>query len=262
MINDHLRSKNEDSFVLTLTWPPATTLRTGRPKSRATAYRPVWEVPCRLGETRKTREKTRHPISNKWRPWPPQLLEIELCALPTWWFWRGGCTRSHSEHGRETPQRRWYFDLSHGRVGRCQVCKSQNSIGFCKRKNRISPRRRLRRPKSRNSRQRPDKNGPPLKAAICCFTNKACPGKSPENKGQSDGILAWPKTRYGRQRRRTTGAGWSSPVARQAHNLKAAGSNPAPATKITLQDQQIKPPSGGFSILYNCLSGCSKNYQS
>ncbi|MGO4139332.1 hypothetical protein ACEQ6A_33050, partial [Rhizobium brockwellii] len=25
--------------------------------------------------------------------------------------------------------------------------------------------------------------------------------------------------------------GWSSPVARQAHNLKAAGSNPAPATK-------------------------------
>jgi hypothetical protein len=29
------------------------------------------------------------------------------------------------------------------------------------------------------------------------------------------------------------GAGWSSPVARQAHNLKAAGSNPAPATKST-----------------------------
>ena len=32
-----------------------------------------------------------------------------------------------------------------------------------------------------------------------------------------------------------TNAGWSSPVARQAHNLKAAGSNPAPATnKINL----------------------------
>ena len=27
------------------------------------------------------------------------------------------------------------------------------------------------------------------------------------------------------------GAGWSSPVARQAHNLKVAGSNPVPATK-------------------------------
>jgi hypothetical protein len=26
-------------------------------------------------------------------------------------------------------------------------------------------------------------------------------------------------------------AGWSSPVARQAHNLKATGSNPVPATK-------------------------------
>ena len=25
-------------------------------------------------------------------------------------------------------------------------------------------------------------------------------------------------------------AGWSSPVAREAHNLKVAGSNPAPAT--------------------------------
>ena len=30
----------------------------------------------------------------------------------------------------------------------------------------------------------------------------------------------------------TVGAGWSSPVARQAHNLKVAGSNPAPATKF------------------------------
>ena len=29
---------------------------------------------------------------------------------------------------------------------------------------------------------------------------------------------------------RTTVAGWSSPVARQAHNLKVVGSNPAPAT--------------------------------
>ena len=29
---------------------------------------------------------------------------------------------------------------------------------------------------------------------------------------------------------RRTGAGWSSPVARQAHNLKVTGSNPVPAT--------------------------------
>jgi hypothetical protein len=30
-------------------------------------------------------------------------------------------------------------------------------------------------------------------------------------------------------------AGWSSPVARQAHNLKAAGSNPAPATNFEMK---------------------------
>jgi hypothetical protein len=31
------------------------------------------------------------------------------------------------------------------------------------------------------------------------------------------------------------GAGWSSPVARQAHNLKVVGSNPTPATKTSFQ---------------------------
>ena len=37
--------------------------------------------------------------------------------------------------------------------------------------------------------------------------------------------------RYFASRQKPGNAGWSSPVARQAHNLKAAGSNPAPATK-------------------------------
>ena len=50
------------------------------------------------------------------------------CASLTWWLWRGGCTRSHSEHGRETPQRLWYFVLRRGRVGRCQVCQAQQQI--------------------------------------------------------------------------------------------------------------------------------------
>ena len=40
-------------------------------------------------------------------------------------------------------------------------------------------------------------------------------------------------------------AGWSSPVARQAHNLKVAGSNPAPATKKTPSAQAV----GGVSRL-------------
>ena len=39
-------------------------------------------------------------------------------------------------------------------------------------------------------------------------------------------------------------AGWSSPVARQAHNLKVVGSNPAPATS-----KIIKPSYEGFMIL-------------
>jgi hypothetical protein len=37
-----------------------------------------------------------------------------------------------------------------------------------------------------------------------------------------------------RHRNYSENAGWSSLVARQAHNLKAAGSNPAPATKFLL----------------------------
>ena len=32
----------------------------------------------------------------------------------------------------------------------------------------------------------------------------------------------------------SVGAGWSSPVARQAHNLKVVGSNPTPATKVII----------------------------
>ena len=85
----------------------------------------------------------------------------------TWWLWRGACTRSHPELGREIPQRPWYCVSRHGRVGRRQVFQS-----------------------------------------------------TPLHLGLNPRIPA------------TTGAGWSSPVARQAHNLKAAGSNPAPATSI------------------------------
>ena len=40
-----------------------------------------------------------------------------------------------------------------------------------------------------------------------------------------------------------SGAGWSSPVARQAHNLKVAGSNPAPAT---IYYDKARHQHGGF----------------
>ena len=47
------------------------------------------------------------------------------------------------------------------------------------------------------------------------------------------------------------GAGWSSPVARQAHNLKVTGSNPVPATKSLSTTRPIGKPGSlaraGFS---------------
>jgi hypothetical protein len=36
-------------------------------------------------------------------------------------------------------------------------------------------------------------------------------------------------------------AGWSSPVARQAHNLKVVGSNPTPATNLQPNLQPMAP---------------------
>ena len=45
-----------------------------------------------------------------------------------------------------------------------------------------------------------------------------------------------------------TDAGWSSPVARQAHNLKVVGSNPTPATRFIEQDERTSPPLAGFSV--------------
>ena len=56
--------------------------------------------------------------------------------------------------------------------------------------------------------------------------------------------------RCDRRRLRTKyhGAGWSSPVARQAHNLKVTGSNPVPATNITAKSShQAKSLVGSFA---------------
>jgi hypothetical protein len=55
-------------------------------------------------------------------------------------------------------------------------------------------------------------------------------------------------------------AGWSSPVARQAHNLKVIGSNPIPATKIVrynkhLYDTPEAPPASGVFV----SDWCPKN---
>ena len=120
------------------------------------------------------------------------FLILKTCVLPTWWLLRGGCTRSHSEHGRETPLRQWYFVLRHGRVGRCQVCQThvlQNILSSQLKLEGRSP--------------RPIVVGAEITQRPGCISSVTA----------------------------KVDAGWSSPVARQAHNLKVAGSNPAPATK-------------------------------
>lgn len=63
------------------------------------------------------------------RGWHKYSFSI-TCVLPTWWLWRSGCTRSHSELGRETLQRQWYFVSRRGRVGRCQVCQTHVELLF------------------------------------------------------------------------------------------------------------------------------------
>ena len=42
------------------------------------------------------------------------------------------------------------------------------------------------------------------------------------------------------------GAGWSSPVARQAHNLKVTGSNPVPATKTVSESKGLSKQAKAF----------------
>jgi hypothetical protein len=109
-------------------------LRCGRPAKRlATALWPVW-VPQALGGSGKvqtTCSKTKNEVRLN------QLLKC--CASLTWWSLRGGRTRSHSEHGRETPLRQWYSVSRRGRVGRCQVCKTQHIFSIHETKRPLKP---------------------------------------------------------------------------------------------------------------------------
>ena len=63
--------------------------------------------------------------------------------LLAWWLLREAPTRTHSELGRETSQRRWYFVLRHGRVGRRQA--NQNRISSSHDGNAFNARRASRR---------------------------------------------------------------------------------------------------------------------
>jgi hypothetical protein len=74
---------------------------------------------------------------------------------------------------------------------------------------------------------------------------------------RSSTIRQWPNRRPPPKRHYTVTAGWSSPVARQAHNLKVTGSNPVPATKISSVYSDVPaafgvPARGGFFVSDPC----------
>ena len=64
---------------------------------------------------------------------------------------------------------------------------------------------------------------------------------------------------YSLCRHRHTDAGWSSPVAREAHNLEVVGSNPAPATWLFCEFFRFSPipqhTAGVFSLVLTAISG-------
>ena len=150
---------------------------------------------------------------------------------------QGDQTRSHPELGRQTPQPRWYYASRPGRVGRCQASQADQTS-----------RRRF-------TARRVPRNRPPVRRAADKEQPKSLfhKGRTARPRSSPNGSTnPLPITRHRMigtagpgANARTDDAGWSSPVARQAHNLKAAGSNPAPATKIKSTYKQNSPPLAG-----------------
>ena len=128
----------------------------------------------------------------------------------TWWLWRGEPTRSHLELGREDPQRRWYCVLRRGRVGRCQVFQARG----CDHPTAYKPTQTSQHLQSY----------PP--AVLLTQIASADPAARTPQTPQGNNTPA----HKSRRAKLKFIAGWSSPVARRAHNPKVAGSNPAPAT--------------------------------
>ena len=230
-------------------------LRTGR----ATGRDDLWSVWMPRSKSSKATKQIGHrktcKLNRVRRMSSLQLLENNVCCcvLPTWWLLRGGCTRSHSEHGRETPQRQWYSVLRRGRVGRCQVCKTQRiTINIFSEQKQTSAQPIQRAASAAFTRFRPHEikanahRVPRLRQILKdLLRNGHVPHRT------NNGILPSAKTRPKTQTQRVCfvaqvprtcagNAGWSSPVARQAHNLKAAGSNPAPATNETCKFSHSK----------------------
>ena len=132
------------------------------------------------------------------------------CASPAWWPWQGDQTRSHSELGRQTPQRPWYC------VPKTRESRSPPGPQSTDRSGTRDP-----------DRKPPSATKNPIPKPTSHRHTRPFSSPKPQQRHRETPGRPAPA---GRLRHPT--AGWSSPVARQAHNLKVAGSNPAPATKL------------------------------
>ena len=97
------------------------------------------------------------------------------------------------------------------------------------------------------SRTRPSNASAPMVLCLKTRESRSPPGLPKTNipPHQTSNVNRGPNQAAVRASNTPFTAGWSSPVARQAHNLKVAGSNPAPATIFT----ERRSPSGSAVFL-------------
>ncbi len=185
MHSDHPHSKREQ-YRKRQTWTSPSI------KAIATTKQPRKYI---AHTSKQTRTDT-HPNATTKRSRGCTAKTLRRVCWTTWWLWRGPCTRSHPELGREKPQRPWYCVSRHGRVGRRQVFQhTQGAAAWLA----------------------------PLYDQNIITTAQPLRCRS----------LQQTKTNAQSPNAQSPNAGWSSPVARQAHNLKVISSNLVPATTFT-----------------------------
>ena len=108
------------------------------------------------------------------------------------------------------------------------------------------------------SRTRPSNASAPMVLCLKTWESRSPPGLQRTEKSssrQKNNRACLKSTPFRPSKKPNTGensdAGWSSPVARQAHNLKVTGSNPVPATKSTernVRAAKAVPPGTAFCV--------------
>ena len=95
----------------------------------------------------------------------------------------------------------------------------------------------------------PSRTRPLSAVAPMVLRLKTWESRSPPNLKRDTSLLNDDNPPVRKKCPRENGAGWSSPVARQAHNLKVTGSNPVPATKNTNDIRYLQSaPRGGVCV--------------